>query len=47
MQVAQNTEHLGDKTGNVVWIHGVENASWGKEFEVLLVGSGLLLRVFV
>lgn len=47
MQVAQNTEQLGDKTGNLVWIHGVESTSWGREFEVLFVGSKLLLRVFV
>lgn len=47
VQVTQDTEYLGGRAGNVVWIHRMENVSWRKEFAVLLVGSGLPLRVFV
>ena len=47
MQFSQNTERLGDKTGNLVWIHGMESTSWGREFEVLFVDTKLLLRAFV
>lgn len=47
VQVAGSTNCLVNKAGYVVCIHQVGYVSWRKEFAILLVDSGLPLRVFV